>query len=85
MVESLGAEKLVHFTIEGAAARSAQLAELAAESGIGENEFVARLPAESTAAAGERIELAFDTAKLAIFDADSGANLTIPRTSKQLE
>jgi multiple sugar transport system ATP-binding protein len=82
MVESLGAEKLVHFTIEGAAARSAQLAELAAESGIGENEFVARLPAESTAAAGERIELAFEPAKLAIFDADSGANLTIPRSSE---
>lgn len=77
IVESLGAEKIVHFTVEGASAHSAQLAELAAESGIGENEFVARLPAESTATAGDRIELAFDTSKLAIFDADTGANLTI--------
>ena len=82
MVESLGAEKIVHFTIEGASAHSAQLAELAAESGVGENEFVARLPAESSAVAGERIELAFDTSKLAIFDADSGANLTIPRVTE---
>jgi multiple sugar transport system ATP-binding protein len=78
MVESLGAEKIVHFTIEGAAAQSAQLTELAAESGVGENEFIARLPAQSSATAGERIELAFDTTKLAIFDADTGANLTIP-------
>jgi multiple sugar transport system ATP-binding protein len=78
MVESLGAEKIVHFTVEGAAAHSAQLAELAADSGVGENEFIARLPAQSSATAGERIELAFDTTKLAIFDADSGANLTIP-------
>jgi multiple sugar transport system ATP-binding protein len=79
MVESLGAEKIAHFTVEGASAHSAQLTELvAAESGVGENEFIARLPAQSSATAGERIELAFDTTKLAIFDADSGANLTIP-------
>ncbi|MFZ0834683.1 MAG: sn-glycerol-3-phosphate ABC transporter ATP-binding protein UgpC [Mycobacterium sp.] len=82
MVESLGAEKIVHFTIEGASVQSAQLAELAAESGVGENEFVARLPAQSSAMAGERIELAFDTSKLAIFDADSSANLTIPRVTQ---
>jgi len=82
MVESLGAEKVVHFTIEGASVHSAQLAELAAESGAGENEFVARLPAESSATAGERIELAFDTAKLVIFDADSGVNLTIPHPAE---
>ena len=78
LVESLGAEKIVHFTVEGASAHSAQLTELAADSGVSENEFVARLPAESAATAGQRIELAFDTTKLAIFDADTGANLTIP-------
>jgi len=78
MVESLGAEKIVHFTVEGASAHSAHLIELAAESGVDENEFIARLPAQSSATPGERIELAFDTTKLAIFDADSGANLTIP-------
>jgi multiple sugar transport system ATP-binding protein len=77
LVESLGAEKYVHFTVEGAGAHSAQLAELAAESGVGENEFVARVSTESNARAGQTMELAFDTAKLAIFDADSGINLTI--------
>ena len=78
LVESLGAEKIVHFTVEGASAHSAQLTELAADSGVSENEFVARLPAESAATAGQRIELALDTTKLAIFEADTGANLTIP-------
>ncbi|MDT5008781.1 MAG: multiple sugar transport system ATP-binding protein [Mycobacterium sp.] len=78
MVESLGSEKLVYFTIEGASAHAEQLAELAAESEVGENQFVARLPAESHAKAGDRVGLAFDTAKIAIFDADSGVNLTIP-------
>jgi multiple sugar transport system ATP-binding protein len=78
LVESLGAEKIVHFTVEGASAHSAQLTELAADSGISENDFVARLPAESAATAGQRVELALDTTKLAIFDADTGANLTIP-------
>ena len=78
IVESLGSEKLVYFTTPGAAAQSAQLAELAADSGIGENEFVARLSAESQAAAGQQIQLAFDTGKILIFDADSGANVTIP-------
>ncbi|MBU9766228.1 sn-glycerol-3-phosphate ABC transporter ATP-binding protein UgpC [Mycobacterium sp. TNTM28] len=75
-VESLGADKYVHFTVEGAGAEAAQLAELAADSGTGVNEFVARVSAESAAADGQQIQLAFDTAKLAIFDAETGVNLT---------
>jgi multiple sugar transport system ATP-binding protein len=78
VVESLGAEKYVHFNIEGAGARSAQL-EAAAESEVGENEFVARVSTESKVTQGQTIQLAFDTSKIAIFDADSGVNLTIPR------
>ena len=77
-VESLGADKYVHFTTEGAGAHAAQLAELAAESGVGENEFVARVSTESKVTPGQTVELAFDTSKLVIFDADTGANLTIP-------
>ncbi|BBY46258.1 ABC transporter ATP-binding protein [Mycolicibacterium celeriflavum] len=77
-VESLGADKYVHFKTEGAGARSAQLAELAAESGVGENEFVARVSVESTARQGETIQLGFDTSKLVVFDPDSGRNLTLP-------
>ena len=78
LVESLGADKYVYFATSGDGAKSAQLAELAAESGAGENEFVARLSAESKVSIGQTVELAFDTAKLHIFDADSGVNLTIP-------
>jgi len=77
-VESLGADKYIHFTTEGAGAQAAQLAELAAESGVGDNEFVARVSTESKAAPGQTVELAFDTSKLVLFDADSGVNLTIP-------
>jgi multiple sugar transport system ATP-binding protein len=77
VVESLGAEKYVHFKMEGAGAQSAQLA-AAAESEVGENEFVARVSTESKVAHGQKMELAFDTSKIAIFDADTGENLTIP-------
>ncbi|OPX05752.1 ABC transporter ATP-binding protein [Mycobacterium sp. AT1] len=78
LVESLGSDKYVHFHTEGDGARAAQLEELTTESGIGENHYVARVPAESKAVAGQQAELAFDTSKLTLFDADTGANLSIP-------
>jgi multiple sugar transport system ATP-binding protein len=77
IIESLGADKYVYFTTSGGGARSEQLAELAADSGAGENEFVARVSTESKAAKGQTIQLAFDTSKPLIFDADTGVNLTI--------
>ncbi|WP_319449387.1 MULTISPECIES: sn-glycerol-3-phosphate ABC transporter ATP-binding protein UgpC [unclassified Mycobacterium] len=77
-VESLGADKYLHFRTEGAGAKAAQLAELAAESGASENQFVARVSAESKVTAGQQAELAFDTTKLTLFDADTGVNLSIP-------
>jgi multiple sugar transport system ATP-binding protein len=77
-VESLGADKYLHFRTEGAGAQAAQLAELAAESGASENQFVARVSAESTVTAGQTVELAFDTSKLTLFAADTGVNLSIP-------
>ncbi|KBB82055.1 trehalose ABC transporter ATP-binding protein SugC [Mycobacterium tuberculosis] len=81
LVESLGADKYLYFTTESPAVHSVQLDELAeveGESALHENRFVARVPAESKVAIGQSVELAFDTARLAVFDADSGANLTIP-------
>lgn len=81
LVESLGADKYLYFTTESPAVHSVQLDELAeveGESALHENQFVARIPAESKVAIGQSVELAFDTARLAVFDADSGANLTIP-------
>ncbi|WP_373280821.1 ABC transporter ATP-binding protein, partial [Mycobacterium celatum] len=44
MVESLGADKYVYFTTEGAAVHSKQLAEAEEESDGVEHEFVARVP-----------------------------------------
>jgi multiple sugar transport system ATP-binding protein len=82
LVESLGADKFVYFSTAGQAAHSAQLDELAGETGAPENQFVARVPAESKAASGQSIELAFDATKLAVFDAGSGANLTIAASDK---
>jgi multiple sugar transport system ATP-binding protein len=74
----LGADKYLHFKSEGAGAQAAQLAELASETGVGENEFVARVSTESQAKQGDSVQLAFDTSKVAIFDADTGKNLTLP-------
>ena len=78
LVESLGSDKYLHFQTEGAGAQAAQLAELVSESGASENQFVARVPTESSAVAGQTAELAFDTSKLKLFDADTGVNLSIP-------
>jgi multiple sugar transport system ATP-binding protein len=83
LVESLGADKYLYFSTAGWAAHSVQLDELAAESDAHENQFVARVPAESKVAIGQSVELAFDTTKLTVFDADSGANLTIAPSGAQ--
>jgi len=83
LVESLGADKYVYFTTAGPAVHAAQLDELEAEGEVHENQFVARVPAESKAAIGQPIELACDTTKLVLFDADSGANLTIAPSEAQ--
>ncbi|OHU30765.1 ABC transporter ATP-binding protein [Mycobacteroides franklinii] len=77
VVESLGSDKYVHFTTEGGAAHSDELTELAQESEVTDNEFVARLSAASTVVAGQSIELIIDTGKLVIFDAESGENLSL--------
>jgi len=77
LVESLGADKYVYFATASSDVHSVQLDELVAESELPANQFVARVPAESKAALGQPIEVACDTTKLAVFDADSGVNLTI--------
>ncbi|CKO75377.1 sugar ABC transporter ATP-binding protein [Mycobacterium tuberculosis] len=57
LVESLGADKYLYFTTESPAVHSVQLDELAeveGESALHENQFVARVPAESKVAIGRR-------------------------------
>jgi multiple sugar transport system ATP-binding protein len=78
LVESLGSDKYVYFTTSGPVVHAAQLDQLEAEGEVRENHFVARVSAESKAAIGQSVELAFDTTKLVVFDADSGVNLTVP-------
>jgi multiple sugar transport system ATP-binding protein len=77
MVESLGADKYVYFTTDGPAVEAEQLADLEDESGPEEHEFVARVPAASKAAKGATLELAFDTTQVAVFDPETGVNLTV--------
>jgi multiple sugar transport system ATP-binding protein len=80
LVESLGADKYVHFRLEGAGAQAAQLEQLAddtADAGSGEKTYVARVSAKSAATAGSRVELALDTSKLTLFDPATGRNLSL--------
>lgn len=80
LVESLGADKYVHFRLEGAGAQAAQLDQLAddtADAGSSESTYVARVSAKSSATAGSRVELALDTSKLTLFDPATGRNLSL--------
>ena len=82
LVESLGADKYVHFRIEGAGAQAAQLEQLAhdtADAGSSDNTYVARVSAKSSATAGSKVELALDTSKLTLFDPATGRNLSLPQ------
>ena len=76
LVESLGADKYVYFSLSGAGAQSSHLAELAADTGVGHNRYVARVSAESAAATGHQVDLALNSGRLIAFDAQTGANLS---------
>ncbi|MFD7007291.1 ABC transporter ATP-binding protein [Rhodococcus jostii] len=79
VLESMGSDKYAYFTAEGPHVASRELEELAADSGTavaGGGQLVARLSTESSAAHGRPVELWFDRSKIALFDQDSGANLT---------
>ncbi len=79
LVESMGSDVYAYFTV-GGSARAADLEDLAKD--VGQDmrgsgtQVTARLSAESRATAGERCRLTVDTARLQVFDAESGANLT---------
>ncbi|WIY03383.1 sn-glycerol-3-phosphate ABC transporter ATP-binding protein UgpC [Amycolatopsis mongoliensis] len=81
VLESMGSEKYAHFTLEGETATSAELAELAADSGSAdvpgsESQIVARLSAESSAAENADLEIWYDADKIKLFDPSNGKNLT---------
>ncbi|WP_409183186.1 ABC transporter ATP-binding protein [Amycolatopsis sp. VS8301801F10] len=81
VLESMGSEKFAHFTVDGETATSAELAELAADSGSAdvpgaESLIVARLSAESAAAENQDLQIWFDADKVKLFDPSDGRNLT---------
>jgi multiple sugar transport system ATP-binding protein len=81
VLESMGSEKYAYFTIEGQDLASAELDELAADSGSVDapasgGQLVTRLSAASAVREGASLEVWFDTDKVQLFDPGNGRNLT---------
>ncbi|WP_433686660.1 ABC transporter ATP-binding protein [Micromonospora carbonacea] len=81
IVESMGSDKYVYFTLEGERASAAELEELAADAGAdfsgGGASLVARLSAESTVREGGDRRVWFNLEKIHLFDPATGRNLTL--------
>ncbi|SCE64152.1 carbohydrate ABC transporter ATP-binding protein, CUT1 family [Micromonospora matsumotoense] len=81
IVESMGSDKYVYFTVEGQRASAAELEELAADAGAdfsgGGGNLVTRLSAESPVQEGEDRRVWFNLEKIHLFDPSSGRNLTL--------
>ncbi len=84
LIESLGSDLFAYFHIESEGVESDQLADLVGDSldetgaanlREGEEQVIARLDAASGIRRGERVQLWADTARLHLFDPDSGASL----------
>jgi multiple sugar transport system ATP-binding protein len=82
LVESLGSELYVHFTLQHEGVESQELQELAQDAGTadvpgsGTDQVVARLDAASKVRQGVEAELWLDTAKLYFFKPDGSAAVT---------
>ena len=81
VVESMGSDVFAYFTLEGGAAQSAELDELARDSGRADigttnDQVVARLNAETRIREGEPAKLWADTRTIHLFDIETGHNLT---------
>ncbi|RKN50524.1 ABC transporter ATP-binding protein [Micromonospora endolithica] len=81
IVESMGSDKYVYFTVEGERASAAELEELAADAGAdfsgGGSNLVTRLSAESPVAEGQNRRVWFNLEKIHLFDPTNGRNLTL--------
>src|SRR5882757_1825728 len=81
VLESMGSDIFAYFSIEGGGASSAELEELARDSGVADaaidvNQIVTRLDPTSRAREGQPLEVWFNAAKIHVFDPSSGENLT---------
>ncbi|GAA4398710.1 sn-glycerol-3-phosphate ABC transporter ATP-binding protein UgpC [Tsukamurella soli] len=82
VLESMGSDKFVHFSLgapNAAGGAADALAEIAADAGndFSTDEVVARLSAESGAVRGQPVELFYDPSKISVFDQHSGVNLAV--------
>jgi multiple sugar transport system ATP-binding protein len=83
LVESMGSDKFVYFTIEGAAAAAADLEDLAADAGgadlphSDQAGLVTRLSAESRVREGQDAKVWLNLGKIHLFDPADGRNVTL--------
>jgi multiple sugar transport system ATP-binding protein len=88
LVESLGSELYVHFSLDHGGVQSEELQELAQDAGTadvpgaGDNAVVARLDAASKVQQGKEAELWLDTSKLYFFKQDGSAAVTAAHLSQ---
>jgi multiple sugar transport system ATP-binding protein len=79
IVEAMGSDVYAYFTLKGEEAHSAHLDDLAADTGNDLHSdgvpITARLDAASHVARGQKARLWYDTSKIQVFDAETGANL----------
>ncbi|GGR07510.1 ABC transporter ATP-binding protein [Streptomyces pilosus] len=86
VLESLGSDAYVYFQAEGGPVTSAELEELATDSGLRDagagtaQQIVARLDAATRAREGAPVELRIDMGKAHVFDPSTGSNLTHPES-----
>ncbi len=83
VLESMGSDVFAYFTLEGGPARTAELDELAVDSGRADtgsdnDQIVARLDAATAIREGETARLWVDIRPVHIFDLNTGENLTHP-------
>lgn len=80
VVEEMGSDKYVYFTLQGGRASTSELEELAADSGstevpTAEGQVVTRLAVESQARENAQLEVWFDPDKIHLFDPSTGRSL----------
>ena len=75
LVESLGAELIVHVTVADPAAPVDATSDAWRQVAAGRGRAVARLTTRSRLSPGDVVKLAVDTARLHLFDAETGASL----------
>jgi multiple sugar transport system ATP-binding protein len=82
LVESMGSDKYVYFTVEGEKASAAELEELAADVGSSDlpasgSNLVCRFSAESRVREGENTRVFVNLDKIHLFDPSNGRNITL--------